>query len=64
MRRTILSNLHGIPTDTPMYEKNGWTGDAQVGGPTMTGARFDLARFFTKWLGDIADSQAASGQCR
>ena len=61
MRRTILSNLHGIPTDTPFFEKNGWTGDAQVGGPTML-ATFDLARFFTKWLGDIRDSQAASGQ--
>ena len=61
MRRTILSNLHGIPTDTPLYEKNGWTGDAQVGGPTML-ATFDLARFFTKWLGDIRDSQVASGQ--
>ena len=61
MRRTILSNLHGIPTDTPFFEKNGWTGDAQVGGPTML-ATLDLARFFTKWLGDIRDSQAASGQ--
>lgn len=61
MRRTILSNLHGIPTDTPYFEKNGWTGDAQVGAPTML-ATLDLARFFTKWLGDIRDSQADSGQ--
>ncbi len=61
MRRTILSNLHGIPTDTPYFEKNGWTGDAQVGAPTML-ATLGLARFFTKWLGDIRDSQADSGQ--
>jgi alpha-L-rhamnosidase len=61
MLRTILNNLHGIPTDTPFMEKNGWTGDAQVGGPTML-ASLDLARFFTKWLGDIRDSQAESGQ--
>ncbi|WP_350277314.1 family 78 glycoside hydrolase catalytic domain [Kribbella sp. HUAS MG21] len=61
MRRTILGNLHGIPTDTPYFEKNGWTGDAQVGAPTML-ATLDLARFFTKWLGDIRDSQADSGQ--
>ncbi len=61
MRRTVLSNLHGIPTDTPFYEKNGWTGDAQVGAPTML-ATLDLARFFTKWLSDIRDSQAESGQ--
>src|SRR4051794_2106006 len=61
MRRTILSNLHGIPTDTPYFEKNGWTGDAQVGAPTML-ATLGLARFFTKRLGDIRDSQADSGQ--
>ncbi|MEV6285076.1 family 78 glycoside hydrolase catalytic domain [Kribbella sp. NPDC051770] len=61
MRRTVLNNLHGIPTDTPMYEKNGWTGDAQVGAPTMM-AQLDLSRFFTKWLGDLRDSQTADGQ--
>lgn len=61
MRRTVLNNLHGIPTDTPMFEKNGWTGDAHVGAPTMAFA-FDMARFFTKWAGDLSDSRAASGQ--
>jgi alpha-L-rhamnosidase len=61
MQRTILNNLHGIPTDTPMYEKNGWTGDAQLGAPSMM-YNFDLARFFTEWLADIGDSQVASGQ--
>lgn len=61
MRRTVLNNLHGIPTDTPTYEKNGWTGDAQVGAPSML-AEFGLAKFFTKWLGDLADSQDAAGQ--
>ncbi|PWK83812.1 alpha-L-rhamnosidase [Lentzea atacamensis] len=61
MRRTVLNNLHGIPTDTPTYEKNGWTGDAQVGAPSML-AEFGMAKFFTKWLGDLADSQDAAGQ--
>ncbi len=61
MRRTVLNNLHGIPTDTPAFEKNGWTGDAQVGAPTMAG-QLDLARFFTKWLGDLRDSQHGDGQ--
>ncbi|MGW6442977.1 family 78 glycoside hydrolase catalytic domain [Lentzea sp. NPDC055074] len=61
MRRTVANNLHGIPTDTPTYEKNGWTGDAQVGAPSML-AEFGMARFFTKWLGDLADSQDAAGQ--
>lgn len=61
MRRTVLNNLHGIPTDTPMYEKNGWTGDAQVGTPVMTYA-FGVHRFLSKWLGDLADSQNGAGQ--
>jgi alpha-L-rhamnosidase len=61
MRRTVLNNLHGIPTDTPKMEKNGWTGDAQVGAPTMAGT-LDMARFFTKWLGDLRDSQNEQGQ--
>ncbi|MFD5074100.1 family 78 glycoside hydrolase catalytic domain [Streptomyces sp. NPDC058371] len=61
MRRTVLNNLHGIPTDTPMYEKNGWTGDAQLGAPVMTYA-FGVHRFLTKWLGDLKDSQNPDGQ--
>ncbi|QYJ14959.1 Alpha-L-rhamnosidase [Rubrobacter xylanophilus DSM 9941] len=61
MRRTILNNLHSIPTDTPMYEKNGWTGDAQLGAPSMI-YNFDMATFFTKWLGDMRDSQIENGQ--
>ncbi|WP_247197679.1 alpha-L-rhamnosidase [Streptomyces sp. GESEQ-35] len=60
MRRTILNNLHGIPTDTPMYEKNGWTGDAQLGAPVMAYA-FGVHRFLSKWLGDLADSQLSDG---
>ncbi|MFE7123206.1 family 78 glycoside hydrolase catalytic domain [Streptomyces sp. NPDC057617] len=61
MRRTLLNNLHGIPTDTPMYEKNGWTGDAQLGAPVMTYA-FGMHRFLAKWLGDLMDSQNPDGQ--
>ncbi|MFJ2211567.1 family 78 glycoside hydrolase catalytic domain [Streptomyces sp. NPDC101062] len=61
MRRTLLNNLHGIPTDTPMYEKNGWTGDAQLGAPVME-YTFGVHRFLTKWLGDLADSQNPDGQ--
>ena len=61
MRRTVLNNLHGIPTDTPKLEKNGWTGDAQVGSPTMA-ATLDMARFFTKWLGDLRDAQDSTGR--
>lgn len=61
MRRTIANNLHGLPTDTPMYEKNGWTGDAQVAANVL-GTTFDLRRLLAKWLGDIRDSQLPGGQ--
>ncbi|MFJ9210847.1 family 78 glycoside hydrolase catalytic domain [Streptomyces sp. NPDC102264] len=61
MRRTLANNLHGIPTDTPKYEKNGWTGDANVAVPSML-YTFGLQRFFSKWLNDIKDSQEASGR--
>ncbi|WP_200215088.1 family 78 glycoside hydrolase catalytic domain [Micromonospora coerulea] len=59
-RRTVLNNAHGIPTDTPMYEKNGWAGDAQLMAETDM-FEFDMRRFYEKWLGDIRDSQGADG---
>ncbi|MFF6981376.1 family 78 glycoside hydrolase catalytic domain [Streptomyces sp. NPDC008343] len=61
MRRTLANNLHGIPTDTPTYEKNGWTGDANVAVPAMLHS-FDMQRFFTKWLNDLRDSQDEAGR--
>ncbi|MBB5785658.1 alpha-L-rhamnosidase [Jiangella mangrovi] len=60
MHRTVVNNLHGIPTDTPLYEKNGWTGDVQVALPTLL-AMFDLRRLLAKWAGDLADAQRPSG---
>src|SRR5262249_12082054 len=61
MRRSVRGNLHGIPTDTPMYEKNGWTGDLQLGAASMA-RDFAMPRLFTKWLGDVADSPDEAGQ--
>lgn len=61
MRRTVLNNLHGYPTDTPMFEKNGWTGDAQVGAPVMMYA-LGMHRLVSKWLDDMRDSQHHEGQ--
>lgn len=60
MTRTILNNLHHLPTDTPMYEKNGWTGDARVALETMLGL-LDLRQVLTKWAGDLRDAQLADG---
>lgn len=61
MRRSILSNLHGLPTDTPMYEKNGWTGDAQVASRIMA-TTLDLRRLLPKWLRDMAEAQHSDGR--
>jgi len=55
-------NYLEVPTDCPQRdERLGWMGDAQVF--IRTGAfNFDVAAFFTKWQGDIADAQADSGE--
>ncbi|NUR91935.1 MAG: family 78 glycoside hydrolase catalytic domain, partial [Nonomuraea sp.] len=59
-RQTVENNWHGIPTDTPMYEKNGWTGDAQLMAE-MQANEFDLRRLLAKWMTDHRDSQGADG---
>jgi alpha-L-rhamnosidase len=54
------NNFHGIPTDCPHREKNGWTGDAQLA--TELGLyNFDSTANYEKWLDDIADQQAPDG---
>jgi len=60
LSRTFANNLHGIPTDTPLYEKNGWTADAHLG---TTGAlhHHELRWAFAKWMDDHEDAQAADG---
>lgn len=57
---TILNNLHGIPTDTPFFEKNGWTGDAHLIAESAM-HRFDMQLFFRKWLNDLRDAQLPDG---
>ncbi|MGO2519744.1 MAG: family 78 glycoside hydrolase catalytic domain [Microbacterium sp.] len=57
---TLLNNLHGIPTDTPMFEKNGWTGDAAVGAE-MFMMNLDTHELFAKWMRDIDETRDAAG---
>jgi alpha-L-rhamnosidase len=59
-RRALLNNLYGIPTDTPVYEKNGWTGDAHLTAETAL-TEFRAHNVYAKWLDDIADAQQESG---
>ena len=58
--RSTLSNLQSIPIDTPMYEKRGWLGDAQLMAATML-QNFELDRFYRSRLQGIVDDQLANG---
>lgn len=58
--RTFRNNLHGIPTDTPIYEKNGWTADAHLATEGLL-HHFDLRNAFGKWVDDHIDAQAEDG---
>lgn len=60
-RNTILNNMHGNQTDTPTYEKNGWTGDAQASA-LAAALNFDTARVWSKWLADFRDAQSDKGE--
>jgi len=55
-------NFLDVPTDCPQRdERLGWTGDAQVFAPTAA-YNFDVAAFYTKWLGDVAADQLEDGK--
>lgn len=59
--RALLSNLHHTPTDTPIYEKNGWTGDAQL--TSMVALyNFNVNNLYSTWMDDFADSMHANGE--
>ncbi len=54
-------NFVSIPTDCPQRdERLGWTGDAQIFARTAA-YNFDVAGFFTRWLGDVSADQKADG---
>ncbi len=55
------SNFIDVPTDCPQRdERLGWTGDAQVFCRTAA-INYDVEKFFTKWLGDLAADQKKRG---
>lgn len=55
------TNIHGIITDCPQREQNGWTGDALVS-CDQTIINFDAAPIYEKWLQDVCDTQRPSGE--
>jgi alpha-L-rhamnosidase len=58
---SIANNLHSIPTDTPVYEKNGWTADAMLSAEAAI-YNYDMAAFYTKWMRDIEESITEKGE--
>lgn len=58
---TLLNNIHGIPTDTPMFEKNGWTGDAALGAE-MFMMNLDTHELFAKWMRDLHETRDVEGR--
>jgi alpha-L-rhamnosidase len=50
--RTVLSNLHGIPTDCPNREKCGWLGDSHAY-VKMANLNLQMDNFWVKYLDDI-----------
>ncbi|GAB2477213.1 glycoside hydrolase family 78 protein [Promicromonospora xylanilytica] len=58
---TLKNNIHGIPTDTPMFEKNGWTGDAAVGAEMFL-MNLDVHELFAKWLRDVHETRDEAGR--
>jgi alpha-L-rhamnosidase len=57
----ISNNLHGIITDTPVYEKNAWTGDASLTAGTAS-LLFDTERLYRKMFQDMLDAQTDQGE--
>lgn len=59
--RSTLTNYHGLPTDCPHREQNGWTGDAHLSAQQAL-KNFDMYKAYKKWLYDFKDVQRPSGQ--
>ena len=54
---TESNNLHSLPTDCPQRnERLGWLNDMTARGEEAI-YNFNIARLYTKWLGDIRDAQ-------
>ncbi len=56
MVNTMNNNMQGKPTDTPVWEKNGWLGDANVGLETMT-YNYGFANMLTHFTEIMEDCQ-------
>ncbi|MFL6127005.1 family 78 glycoside hydrolase catalytic domain [Actinophytocola sp.] len=60
MRRTILNNQYSFGTDTPVYEKGGWTADNRLIAIAAM-SNFDMQAYTEKWMRDFTDDQYPDG---
>lgn len=59
--RTQLDNFHGcVPSDCPIRERLGYTGDGQICAPTAL-MLLDSAPAYRKWIDDILSCQGENG---
>ena len=58
--RTLLNNMHSIPTDCPQREKMGWMDDGCVD-MELAFLNLDTPNFYTKWIHDMQDAQDSNG---
>jgi len=54
MRSTLLNNFQGKPTDTPVWEKNGWLGDLNCGLKSMV-YNFNLEELLSDFVDTMTD---------
>lgn len=60
MRRTMLNNFQWKPTDTPVWEKNGWLGDANCALNSMM-YNFNMNAYMENFIDIMADCFAEYG---
>lgn len=61
MVSTLLSNFQGKPTDTPVWEKNGWLGDANCALLIMM-YNFDMSKYMANFVDIMDDCFVEYGQ--
>ena len=59
MVRTMVCNMQGKPTDTPIFEKVGWTGDFNGAIKTFN-YNFDTSNFVAQFMHNIRDTSYGS----
>ncbi len=60
MQRTLFNNFQGKPTDTPVWEKNGWLGDFSCGLISIM-FNFQMAEYLKNFVGVMNDCFEAYG---